>query len=130
MRLRSQQGSLTTLGLVDSGSTNVFLPTEIAEILGLTLDPATAQPSVGAGGGFKCVVCRVDVELLKGGNPFATFENFGVLVPTNPDAIPYVILGRDSVFMKFDVTFRERMQRTVLRPSRVKVKKSRFERRY
>jgi hypothetical protein len=130
IRLRTETGSLTTLGLVDSGSTNTFLPTEIGEILGLHIDPKDKQTSIGAGGGFDTVIFKATVELLKGGNPFTTFENWPCMVPINPAAIPYTILGRDTVFARFDVTFRERMQRTILRPAKLKVAKSRFERRY
>ncbi len=118
------------MGLVDSGATNTFVPTDLAEVLGLQIDPTKVQQSIGAGGGFDTVPFEVTIDVLKGGNTIATFPDWRVLIPVNPAAIPYVVLGRDSVFMKFDITFRERMQRTILRPAKVKVKKSRYDRRY
>lgn len=41
-------------------------------------------------------------------------------VPTEEKRIPYVILGRDSVFRTYDITFRENAQRTVFRMARPK----------
>jgi hypothetical protein len=41
-----------------------------------------------------------------------------------------MVLGRDSVFRRFDVTFRELIQRTILRLPKKAAEKSRFERRY
>ena len=130
VRLSTEAQSFSTLALVDSGATCSFLPTDLAEILGLQLDPATAHTAIGAGGEFRTVEFRVTIELAKGGRTFADFKNWPVLVPTNREAIPYMILGRDSVFHRFDVTFRELVQRTILRPPKKKVKKPRFERRY
>jgi hypothetical protein len=130
VRYHTATASFSTLALVDSGATDCFLPTDFAEILGLQINPAEAHPSIGAGGGFQSVVFKPTIELLKGGQPFAIFEDWPVHVPLNRDAIPYAILGRDSVFMKFDITFRERIQRTILRHAKVKVKKSSYERRY
>jgi hypothetical protein len=115
---------------MDSGSTTTFVPTEIAEILGYKLDTEHMEPAVGAGGEFSTGIFQVTIETLKGGNPIAEFKDWKTLVPSNPNAIPYVILGRDSIFMKFDITFRERMRRTILRPPKVKLKHSRFDRRY
>jgi len=130
VRLKTATASLTTLGLVDSGATNTFVPTDLAEILGLQIDPKQATPSIGAGGGFDTVRFNLIIEVLKGGNSIATFADISVFVPVNPDAIPYTVLGRDSVFLKFDITFRERMQRTILRAAKVKIKHSRYDRRY
>lgn len=130
VRLSTETTAFQTLALIDSGSTSTFLPTELAEVLGLQIDPATAKPAVGAGGQFRTVDFRVTIELMKGGHSYADFKDWHVLVPTNREAIPYMILGRDSVFHRFDVTFRELIQRTILRPPKKKVKKSRFERRY
>ena len=130
VRLRTATASFTTLGLVDSGATNTFIPTELAEILGLKVDPTKATPSIGAGGGFDTVSFNLTIDVLKAGNTITTFSDMPAFVPVNPLAIPYVVLGRDSVFMKFDITFRERIQRTILRPAKAPIKISRYEKRY
>ncbi len=130
VRVLTKTNSFTTLALIDSGATTTFIPTDVAEILGIEVDPTKAKSAVGAGGQFQTIQAPVTIQLLKGGHPFEEFRDWNVLVPTNREAIPYVVLGRDSIFMKFDITFRERMQRTVLRASKIKLKKSRYEQRY
>jgi hypothetical protein len=130
VRLSVGGQSLSTSALVDSGANCSFLPTDLAEILGLQLDPTGAHGAVGAGGTFQTVEFRVTIELTKAGRTFADFKDWPVLVPINREAIPYMVLGRDSVFRRFDVTFRELVQRTVLRPPKKGVKKDRFDRRY
>lgn len=130
VRLSTETQSFSTSALVDSGATCSFLPTDLAEILGLQLDPASSHTAVGAGGEFRTVEFQVTIELTKGGRVFAKFKKWPVLVPINREAIPYMVLGRDSVFRRFDVTFRELIQRTILRLPKKAAEKSRFERRY
>lgn len=113
IRLSSGEDSLTTIGLIDSGSTTTFVPLEMAEMLSLPIEKQ--DDAVGAGGRFQNTVRRVDISILKGSGEFAKFSNFPAYVPTEPDRIPYVVLGRDSIFKKFDITFREHKQRVILR---------------
>jgi hypothetical protein len=61
VRLSTNVTAFETLGLLDSGSTSTFLPTELAEILGLQIDPATSKPAVGAGGEFRTVDFHVTI---------------------------------------------------------------------
>lgn len=89
-RLSTEVTSFMTLALVDSGATCSFLPTDLAEILGLQPDPASTHTAVGAGGEFRTVDFRVTIELMKGGRAFADFKNWPVLVPINRLAIPYI----------------------------------------
>lgn len=113
VRLSHGDLSLSTIGLIDSGSTTTFIPLELAEILSL---PTEKQESaIGAGGSFDNTIRRVNIALLKGRTTFAEFSNFPAYVPTDPDRVPYVVLGRDSVFREFDITFRENKQRFILR---------------
>jgi hypothetical protein len=97
--------SLRTIGLVDSGSTTTFIPMELADMLSIPVEKQ-AQ-AVGAGGQFQNTIRKVNITILKGTNPIVHFNNFPAYVPTEADRIPYVVLGRDSLFRKFDVTFRE-----------------------
>jgi hypothetical protein len=73
------------------------------------------EQAVGAGGRFQNTIRKLDISILKGRDPVVTFKNFAVYVPTEIDRIPYVVLGRDSIFRKVDVLFRERIQRFYLR---------------
>jgi predicted aspartyl protease len=109
------------MALVDSGATTTFIPTEFAEMLELSNveDEKNEVDAHGAGGHFKTWLTHLDmVEFIKGASVVAEFRNMRVLVPTDPDAIPYVVLGRDHIFRSFDITFRERTQRTVFRQSK------------
>ncbi len=81
----------------------------------LALPIEKEEQAVGAGGRFQNTIRRVDISLLKGITPVATFRSFPAYVPTEEDRIPYVVLGRDSIFRKFDVVFRERQQRVLLK---------------
>ena len=113
IRLSSGKDSLTTTGLVDSGSTTTFIPLEIAEMLSLPIEKQDS--AVGAGGRFQNTIRRVDISILKGHSVVAKFSNFPAYVPTEPDRVPYVVLGRDSIFRKFDITFREHKEKVILR---------------
>jgi hypothetical protein len=82
----------------------------------LSLPIEKEEQAVGAGGRFQNTIRKVDISLLKGvKTPVVTFHNFSAYVPTEEDRIPYVVLGRDSIFRKFDIIFRERQQRVLLK---------------
>lgn len=93
IRVYTEHGGMQTAALVDSGSTTTFLPTDIAEILGLTIDPTTSQTAIGAGGQFQTTIFKVNIQLLKGGYMFDEFKDWLVTVPLNREAVPYVVLG-------------------------------------
>ena len=116
IRLSSDEDSLTTIGLVDSGSTTTFVPLELAEILSLPIEKEDS--AVGAGGRFQNTIRKVNISILKGHEEVAKFLGWPAYVPTEPDRVPYVVLGRDSIFRKFDITFRENKQRVILRGSK------------
>jgi hypothetical protein len=117
IRLSVKESSLRTIGLVDSGSTSTFIPLEIAEMLSMPIEKE--ESAVGAGGKFQNTIRRVDITILKGFYPVAKFSNFPAYVPTELDRIPYVVLGRDSIFRKFDIVFREKMQRVLLKAPKI-----------
>lgn len=104
--LKSGDRDVTTDGLVDSGSTATFLPNEFVDVLELTgLEDSSAM---GAGGSFPTWVGKVDtLKVIKHKEPFDTFRNIRVHIPKAAGVIPYVVLGRDSIFSHFDITFYE-----------------------
>lgn len=119
IRLESDTDSLTTTGLVDSGSTCTFIPTEISEIL--ELPHIKDDQAVGAGGRFPTRVKQLKtMALLTGSRIFGKFRDIQVHVPTAPEAIPYPVLGRDTIFRLFQITFREEEEKVIFRrhPSR------------
>lgn len=81
----------------------------------LSLPVEKEESAIGAGGKFQNTIRKVDITILKGSTPIIRFHNFPAYVPTEEDRIPYVVLGRDSIFRKFDVIFRENLQRLLLR---------------
>ena len=80
------------------------------------LEGEKKSQAVGAGGMFGTYKVKIDkIEVLKGRFPFCSFENWTVLVPDKEGAIPHAVLGRDSIFRKFDVTYRENKEEIVFR---------------
>jgi len=126
VRIKHGGESLRTIALVDSGATCSFLPRDIADLLDVEF-PSETRESVGAGGLFQTYLCEIDmIEVLKGTRICTQFKNIKVFIPVEYDAIPYAILGRDSIFLEHDITFREHRQHTILRQPKKKVKRSRF----
>ena len=112
---RNRDHSLRTHALIDSGATTSFLPTDLAEVLGLrNLGRTNAE---GAGGTFDAWETEAHVEILKGSRACCEMD-IGMLVPFETGRVPYAVLGRDSVFEEFDITFSETRQMLVMRRSR------------
>jgi|ADKI01.1.fsa_nt_gi hypothetical protein len=115
--LKSESAEFQTVALVDSGATSTLLPRDQAEILKIKYEEDKEGkhlevPTVGAGGSFSSEVGKVKkVQLLKNVTPFCTFLDMRVLVPQKKDALPYMILGRDLVFKRFDITFYEKRRK-------------------
>jgi hypothetical protein len=104
--LKSGDTEVTTDGLVDSGSTATFLPCEFVDIL--NLKDLRDSSAVGAGGSFPTSLARLDMmKIIKYKDAFDSFRNILVHIPKREGAIPYVILGRDTIFSHFDITFYE-----------------------
>lgn len=115
--LKSPVANTNTIGLVDSGATKTILPQEYGEILSLQYEKDASgrllrSETIGAGGTFFCLVATLQKLALKRDVvPFCTLTNVPVLVAEPEGALPYVILGRDYVFSRFDITFHERRQK-------------------
>jgi len=118
LHIRLAQGarSLTTVGLVDSGSTTTFIPTDMASILQLDMS-AQQHDAIGAGGPFRNIKSELEKLILVKGRAsiFDEFENVKVEIPVNPKAIPYVVLGRDTLFRRYDIKFEERNEKIILK---------------
>ncbi len=86
----------------------------MAEVL--KLEEVEGSLAVGAGGSFETRIVRLPrLVLLKGSKAFCTFRGITVHVPCGEGRIPYCVLGRDYVFRRFTVIFRERDARVTLR---------------
>lgn len=143
IRLRQGTNSVRTDALLDSGATATFIPIDFMNMIGFGLktqeekqaeaqqkegepvqppssqeqeEKYKSQDSVGAGGIFKTYRIDLDsLQVLKGTTAFCSFEPISVLVPSKADALPHVILGRDSIFRRYDITYREHQEHVVLR---------------
>lgn len=114
VRLVSESNAISSIGLVDSGSTVTFLPYELAELLDLPHLLEDTE-SIGAGGPFSTFIAKLHrLQLIKGTKIISNFVDLQVHVPTEPDRIPYVILGRNSIFDRFEVIFQEKKNTLIL----------------
>lgn len=115
VKLTHGSSSFSTVALIDSGATTTFIPTEMAEALGMNL---TRPPSdaVGAGGTFSNIASELEkLSLVKGRTSiFDEFFNVRVWVPANEGTIPYMVLGRDHLFKRYDIEFEERNEKVTL----------------
>jgi hypothetical protein len=116
VELISETETLTTIGLLDSGATSSFIPYEIADILGLIPENPKSIPVETAGGGADFFPVKLKrLSLLLSGKIFSDFPNIVMLVPSQKDRdLPYVILGRDSVFRRFYITFKENIKKFIV----------------
>jgi len=116
IRLRGASGTWAkTAALVDSGSTATFVPPELAEILGL--EPGPSSGASGAGGEFPTNLASTTIEIFGGGEIAARME-CEVHVPVDRGRVPFVVLGRDTVFLRYDITFRENAGIVILQKAR------------
>jgi predicted aspartyl protease len=107
---------VATDGLVDTGATTTFIPKEIADLLDLipSGDNVVHLEASGAGGRFPTTpVTLKRLTLVKNISPFAEFVEVPAMIPDQDDVLPYVILGRDRVFKRFNITFQERRRKFV-----------------
>jgi hypothetical protein len=77
----------------------------------------TTKDAVGAGGAFSNIESRIDkVVLLKGMNSiYDEFPNLFTFVPVQPHTLPYMILGRENLFRRYDIKFQEREEKVTLK---------------
>jgi len=120
VELKSEKQVTSTIGLIDSGATLTFIPYEIADILELVPNEPLQAHQISrvqtAGGiaNFLSVKIR-RLSVLHKGSIFSDFNNFTVYFPYASEVedrykvdLPYAILGRDSIFKRFVITFLEK----------------------
>ncbi len=107
---------MRTKALLDTGATSTFLIPDIAEYLGLELsgNPTEAH---GAGRAFSVREAKVEVQLetSRQSRPGPETHTIDVKIPTEPDAIPFPVLGRKPFFHFYEITIRERKEQIVMR---------------
>ncbi len=100
-------------GLVDSGADVSYIPRQIAEILKLDLDESTKKESKSASESFWTFRTQVHLEIVYGMRrvPIGMID---VSVPEKyelgDDIEKKVLLGRNGLFNKYEITFNETSQ--------------------
>ena len=112
VEVSSDTETFTTIALLDSGATMSFIPYEIAEILNINHRNEVAIGVETAGGtcDFHPLILK-KLRLMSGSKSFSEFRNMRMLTPSPERDLPYVILGRDYVFKRFHIIFRENIRR-------------------
>jgi len=111
-----------TIALVDSGATNTFIPRQLADAIELfseNKNKVGKGESTGASGKFKTEILKLKkLELFKEGHIFDAFHSISVHVPAREEEdLPHVILGRDYIFKRYDITFYEKRRKMTLQRS-------------
>lgn len=113
IRLSRGELAFRTVALIDSGATGSFVTKDAADILDL---PVIEESSAtGAGGSFPTFVSKVTIDIFKGVKSIFTFSDLEVEIPQDKGDIPFVILGRDSIFSAFEIVFREKDKKFVMK---------------
>jgi hypothetical protein len=128
IRVCHGKNSFRTNALVDSGATTTFLPIELINILGLDLktegevqdeEDKKKHPkfdAVGASGLFNTYHVPIDlIQVLKGPNSFYELKGSTVIVPTRVGSLHHAVLGRDGIFLRHHVTFKEINEHVIFR---------------
>ncbi len=116
--LKSDSGAeIETDALIDSGANVTFIQYEMADIIGLVpedMDKAQKGPVQVAGAIIDAVTIKINtLKVIKNVTSFYTFRNISVLLIPQPKSLPYSILGRDTIFKHFEITFCEKRGKIV-----------------
>jgi len=109
--LQLSRGRKTTKfdGLIDSGADQTTFPGWIAEELGYNLHKGQKRIFVGIGGSV--LAYRHKIQLILNGNRFTIDAFFS----HDWDDMPFGLLGQESFFSRFDVSFNYRDKTIILK---------------
>lgn len=109
--LTGPKDSMDVVALVDSGADTSAIPRGIAEILGLDLS-GEREDIIGIGGKSPAVKTSARITIQKGHERYSF--SLAVYVLLEEEDFP-VLLGRQDFFENFDITFKDRDRRLILR---------------
>lgn len=109
--LTCPKDSMDVVALVDSGADTSAIPRGIAEILGLDLS-GEREDIIGIGGKSPAVKTSARITIQKGHERYSF--SLAVYVLLEEEDFP-VLLGRQDFFENFDMTFKDRDRRLILR---------------
>ncbi len=94
-----------------------FIQYEMADVIGLVpknMSAAQKIPVQVAGAVVDAVPIRVDMlKVVQHTTPFDTFRRLDTLLIPYPNSIPYSVLGRDTIFRHFEITFCEKRRKMI-----------------
>lgn len=104
---------------VDSGASTTYVPRMMAERAGLDSGSGTRVDAVGVSGTVNVNEHSIrSIAIIRSGKIFDRFDGPRILVPSDYDAGPdFVIMGRDLLFSRYDITFSERRKKLTLEKS-------------
>lgn len=110
VRITGPSASLNVDCLVDSGADTSVLTWEVGQYLGWTVSPAENPVSLGGiSGSLPCYVRTAEMDI--GGVRFQ-----GTVMWALSDDVPN-LLGREDVFDRFDIAFRQHIRKVIFTPS-------------
>lgn len=93
--------------MIDSGATATFIPKHVTEELGITLNESNYNV-IGAGGDFLPHIGSIEsLKVINNHVELVEFTNLDVYVNPQETGFPFVLLGRDTIFSKFNIRFEE-----------------------
>jgi hypothetical protein len=108
IRLKGQGTTFETMGIIDSGATETFLPKGIAEILGLKLKGEESIRFPDGKGKGKSSNVKIIINLIR--------ESVELTVPCIVlENLDEVVLGRAGFFEYFEILFNERKKEVGLK---------------
>lgn len=104
-------------GLVDSGSTRTYVPAAVADALGIAAKDcmAPAGRSESLSGKFTTLQAEISrMDIVNDNMIMDSFVRPVILITRANTAVDFVVLGRDHIFSRYDITFSERQKRLTL----------------
>ncbi len=105
--------SVDVVALLDSGADVSFIPRGIAEILDIDISKGKRTPTVGLGGEIETIDAKISV-LVQNAHERYRFSIATKIPVEDKDRFP-IILGRRDFFDKFDIVFKEKERKIILR---------------
>jgi len=101
-----KKGTERTLALLDSGADFTFIPLKIARRVGLSLSPKRVREVHGVGGIIDAYMTHATLIFYLGEKQEFVLNKVPVLV-SDDENFKYNLLGRDSIFNEFIISFDE-----------------------
>ncbi len=109
--------TLAINALVDSGSNATIVPLHVAQLLEIKLKEQD-DSVMGVGGSVNMHLAKVDgFTIIEEKMTLAEFDDQVVHVPASKNTVLFVILGRNSIFRRFDIKFQETQKMMQLYPN-------------